>query len=88
MPPPPPPQQKEKHTHHSLAAFHVGPDWAPVGLSWGPLGPRLGLTGAHLGMLLGLLTTPPGEKIEISRKSTKKSLPCKSCVMVYHDITY
>ena len=38
----------------SLAAFHVGPSWAPVGPSWAPVGPRLGLTGAHLGMLLGM----------------------------------
>ena len=40
----------------ALAAFHVGPGWAPVGPSWAPVGPRLGLTGAHLGMLLGSIT--------------------------------
>ena len=40
----------------SLAAFHGGPGWAPVG-------PRLGLTGAHLGMLLGLSQSTPRLKL-------------------------
>ena len=56
-------------TMPSLAAFHVGPVWAPVGPSWAPVGPRSGLTGAHLGMLLGFLSSLEAEIITFLPKN-------------------